>query len=196
MQQRFFIADLIACSTCFGHHYAHHQELKSIIQWLLPVVFPHSIKPLRPPHLFCFILLLRRTWTVTLRHLMFSYRFLLKIQFLWNVNPLNAKLNPVCHLLALLRAHHILYVSRIRVKPCRYNFRRFERPVMPSHRHVRQYWIFKVHLWPNIVLITGRNQFWAKIGSVYCRCQFPSDIPCLSYRQKGMIWFYIPSIRL
>ena len=34
-----FIADLIACSTCFGHHYAHHQELNSIIQWLLPVVF-------------------------------------------------------------------------------------------------------------------------------------------------------------
>jgi len=34
-----FIADLIACSTCFGQHYAHHQELKSIIQWLLPVVF-------------------------------------------------------------------------------------------------------------------------------------------------------------
>jgi len=33
-----FIADLIACSTCFGHHYAHHQELKSIIQWLLRVV--------------------------------------------------------------------------------------------------------------------------------------------------------------
>ena len=34
-----FIADFITCSTCFGHHYAHHQELKSIIQWLLPVVF-------------------------------------------------------------------------------------------------------------------------------------------------------------
>jgi len=34
-----FIADLIACSTCFGHHCAHRQELKSIIQWLLPVVF-------------------------------------------------------------------------------------------------------------------------------------------------------------
>ena len=27
-----FIADLIACSTCFRHHYAHHQELESIIQ--------------------------------------------------------------------------------------------------------------------------------------------------------------------
>ena len=34
-----FIADLIACSTFFGHHYARHQELKSIIQWLLSVVF-------------------------------------------------------------------------------------------------------------------------------------------------------------
>ena len=34
-----FIADLIACSTCFGHHYVHHQELKSIIQWFVPVVF-------------------------------------------------------------------------------------------------------------------------------------------------------------
>jgi len=30
-----FIAGLIACSTRFGHHYAHHQELKGIIQWLL-----------------------------------------------------------------------------------------------------------------------------------------------------------------
>jgi len=34
-----FIADLIACSTSSGHHYAHHQELKRIIQWLLRVVF-------------------------------------------------------------------------------------------------------------------------------------------------------------
>jgi len=32
MQQMIFIADLIACSTCFGHHYAHHLELESIIQ--------------------------------------------------------------------------------------------------------------------------------------------------------------------
>ena len=32
MQQMIFTADLIACSTCFGHHYAHHQELESIIQ--------------------------------------------------------------------------------------------------------------------------------------------------------------------
>ena len=30
-------------------------------------------------------------------------------------NPINAELNPICHLLALLGAHHILHVSRIRV---------------------------------------------------------------------------------
>ena len=38
-----FIADLIACSTCFGYHYAHHKELKIIIQWLLPVVFGAAV---------------------------------------------------------------------------------------------------------------------------------------------------------
>ena len=34
--------------------------------------------------------------------------------FYW-FNPLNAELNPICHLLALLGAHHILHVSGIRV---------------------------------------------------------------------------------
>jgi hypothetical protein len=33
-----------------------------------------------------------------------------------NINPLNAELNPICHLLALLGAHRIFHVSRIRVK--------------------------------------------------------------------------------
>jgi len=31
------------------------------------------------------------------------------------INPLNAKLNPTCHLLAFLGAHHILHFSRVRV---------------------------------------------------------------------------------
>ena len=34
----------------------------------------------------------------------------------YRVNPLNAELNPICYLLALLGAHHFLHVSRIRVK--------------------------------------------------------------------------------
>jgi len=32
------------------------------------------------------------------------------------LNPLKPELNPICYLLALLRAHHFLHVSRIRVK--------------------------------------------------------------------------------
>jgi hypothetical protein len=32
------------------------------------------------------------------------------------INPLNGQLNPIRHFLALLGAHHILHVSRIRVK--------------------------------------------------------------------------------
>jgi hypothetical protein len=35
MEQMIFIADLIACSTCFGHHHAHHQELESITQMVV-----------------------------------------------------------------------------------------------------------------------------------------------------------------
>jgi len=31
-------------------------------------------------------------------------------------NPLNAELNPICYLLALLGAHHFLHVGRVRVK--------------------------------------------------------------------------------
>ena len=36
-------------------------------------------------------------------------------QLFLSLNPLNAELNPIYHLLALLEAHHILHVSRVRV---------------------------------------------------------------------------------
>jgi len=36
-------------------------------------------------------------------------------------NPLNTKLNPICHLLALLATHPIFHVSRIRVNGTRSN---------------------------------------------------------------------------
>jgi len=39
MQQRFLLQILLLAQHVSGHHYVHHQELKSIIQWLLPVVF-------------------------------------------------------------------------------------------------------------------------------------------------------------
>ena len=40
----------------------------------------------------------------------FNYNFILD-----SINPLNAELNPICYLLALL-AHHFLHFGRIRVK--------------------------------------------------------------------------------
>ena len=46
-----------------------------------------------------------------------------KDNFITSFNPLNAELNPICHLLALLGAHHILHVSRIRVKVLLYLYR-------------------------------------------------------------------------
>jgi len=37
------------------------------------------------------------------------------INSMTSINPLNAELNPICHLLALLGAHLILHVGKIRV---------------------------------------------------------------------------------
>jgi hypothetical protein len=50
------------------------------------------------------------------------------------LNPLNAKLNPICHLLALLGAHHILNVSRIKVKGLNEILSIFSTFVMPFGR--------------------------------------------------------------
>jgi len=49
------------------------------------------------------------------------YSYLFPICYLEQLDPptinlLNAELNPICHLLALLGAHYILHVSGIRVK--------------------------------------------------------------------------------
>jgi len=38
------------------------------------------------------------------------------MQIIFMFNPLNAKLNPIYHLLALLGTHHILHISGVRVK--------------------------------------------------------------------------------
>ena len=43
------------------------------------------------------------------------YEVLFRIFRLLKINPLNPELNPICYLLALL-AHHLLHVSRLRVK--------------------------------------------------------------------------------
>jgi hypothetical protein len=48
-------------------------------------------------------------------HKCYIYLFVSIYIFRLYINPLNANLNPICHLLALLGAHPILHVSRIRV---------------------------------------------------------------------------------
>jgi hypothetical protein len=37
---------------------------------------------------------------------------------IWSINPLNAELNPIRHLLALAGAHHFVEVSRIKGLVC------------------------------------------------------------------------------
>ena len=51
-------------------------------------------------------------------------RYLSRSDWHWRrrVNPLNAAVNPICHLLALLGARHILHVSRIRVNDECYHY--------------------------------------------------------------------------
>ena len=56
------------------------------------------------------------------------------------LNNLNAEWNPICHLLALIEAHLILYVSRIRFKyttkyTCLWKWNRLS---VPKRRHI--YW--------------------------------------------------------
>jgi len=52
------------------------------------------------------------------------------------INPLNARLNPICHLLALLGAHHILHVSRIRVNTKHFNQLHIVLFTLPHIRHI------------------------------------------------------------
>jgi hypothetical protein len=44
-----------------------------------------------------------------------------------SINPINAELNPICHLLALAGAHHFVDVSRIRVN------------IIPHKQHTRKF---------------------------------------------------------
>jgi len=42
-----------------------------------------------------------------------TQKSILSLHYLYFINPLNAELNPICCLLALLGAHHFLHLSRI-----------------------------------------------------------------------------------
>jgi len=73
-----------------------------------------------------------------------------KLRYNVQFNPLNADLNPIYHLLALLGAHHILDISGIRVKALKGSYTNAEivygclcimrsAPCMQVHIYVRMY---------------------------------------------------------
>ena len=70
----------------------------SILQFFLNLKFAHEV------HSYIFS---------QTTQLLFPYTILAVVSC---INTLNPELNPICHLLALLGAHHILHVSRIRAK--------------------------------------------------------------------------------
>jgi hypothetical protein len=52
------------------------------------------------------------------------------------VNPLHTELNPTCHLLALLGAHHILHVRELRVNTILYwHYSHNDTSLFQSHKH-------------------------------------------------------------
>ena len=53
-------------------------------------------------------------WKTSLMSLAILFH-LLCAQHISDINPLNVKLNPICHMLTLLGAHHTFYVSGLRV---------------------------------------------------------------------------------
>jgi len=53
----------------------------------------------------------------------FNFFIYILVNYFTLLIHLNAELNPICHFLALLGAHHILHVNRIRVNYIiKYNF--------------------------------------------------------------------------
>jgi len=56
------------------------------------------------------------------------------------INTLNVQLNSICHLLSLLGVHHIIHVSRLRVKSLTLRF-------LMSHTHIYIYVYIYIYIW-------------------------------------------------
>ena len=85
----------------------------------LQVVSSFSCIPVICPKLVLFLTPLQFVHLCILSNSPDTKQRTVRCYVVWDINPLNAKLNPICHLLALLGAHHILHVKRVRVKSIR-----------------------------------------------------------------------------
>ena len=73
------------------------------------------------------------------------------------VNPLNAKLNPFCHLLALLGGATIVVVSRLRVKPQKTVTNRLMFSTLPQQlTHHHQIALYAVQFMPLFICLISR----------------------------------------
>jgi hypothetical protein len=78
------------------------ENIRSLLHDQKTLIFPSALQPPALPHIY----------QAAPQGFLNSYcKYSAKY-----IKPLKAELNPICHLLALLGAHHILHVSRIRVK--------------------------------------------------------------------------------
>ena len=131
-------------------------------------------------------------------------------------NPLNAELNPICHLLALLGVHHFLHVSRIRVNQYRWDDQRTEEgpdkprttcriliwePEVPGQNAKNQI----PRTWRNIDYLCFVEPTLYALDIFFTRCQFcnmfrqttvpSSGTPCCRYR-NAFEWFVVQFVCL
>ena len=62
----------------------------------------------------------------------------------YKFNPLNAELNPICHLLALLGGATIVVISRLRVKGCVLQIKLFVVGLLHTTLYVFRYEYYRI----------------------------------------------------
>jgi hypothetical protein len=98
------------------------------------------------------------------------------------INPLNAKLNPICRFLALLGAHPILHISRVRVNP------RLEEKIMCCRSEFTVNSVIIVCKGSSVGIVTGYGLDGPAIESRWGR-DFPHvSRPALGLTQPPVQW--------
>jgi hypothetical protein len=95
------------------------------------------------------------------------------------LNPLNAELNPVCHLLALLGARHIFHVSELRV-----NKKTFDPFIFEEYPMSGVVYLGKFHEFFTPILIKGCNGMLLQQD----RVPYPSILSIPGYLRLGISW--------
>ena len=117
------------------------------------------------------------------------YPFSIIAAFLFN--PLNAKLNPICHLRAVLGTHPILHVSRIRVKssssfiimvPILENLLTFSLCLSFNRQKSRQHFVYRTSNFFGVVVL---------VSAIILR--FNVLTPILDHRLQNSTFRHLPS---